>query len=57
MYDAMGGRNSMASWVAADPPLAAEDYTHFSPLGARKIAELFHEALIRDLAIYQRQQP
>ncbi len=57
MYDAMGGRNSMASWVAADPPLAAEDYTHFSPLGARKIAELFHEALIRDLATYQRQQP
>ena len=57
MYDAMGGRNSMVSWVEADPPLAAEDYTHFSPLGARKIAELFHEALLTDIALYQKSRP
>lgn len=45
MYKAMGGRNSMPSWVAANPPLASTDYVHFSPRGARIIAELFYEAL------------
>ncbi len=45
MYSAMGGRNSMPSWVAANPPLASTDYVHFSPRGARIIAELFYEAL------------
>lgn len=52
MYEAMGGKNSMASWVTADPPLAASDYTHFSPQGARKVGELFYSALIGDFAEY-----
>ncbi|MBL7938764.1 MAG: hypothetical protein JNL43_05340 [Flavobacteriales bacterium] len=52
MYEAMGGRNSMVSWVAADPPLAATDYTHFSPQGAKKVGELFYTALINDFAAY-----
>lgn len=53
MYEAMGGRNSMVSWVEADPPLAAPDYTHFSPAGAHKIGELFFHALIADHARYR----
>jgi len=48
MFEVMGGKNSMPSWVAADPPLAAPDYVHFTRQGARKIAELFHEALMKD---------
>lgn len=52
MYAAMGGRNSMVSWVQADPPLAADDYTHFSPQGARKVGELFYTALINEYAVY-----
>lgn len=52
MYAAMGGRNSMVSWVEADPPLAATDYVHFSPAGARKVGELFHAAFISDFADY-----
>jgi len=52
MYEAMGGRNSMVSWVTADPPLAATDYTHFSPQGAKKVGELFYTALINDFAGY-----
>ncbi|MBX2972071.1 MAG: hypothetical protein KF797_03120 [Flavobacteriales bacterium] len=52
MYEAMGGRNSMVSWVEADPPLAATDYTHFSPQGAKKVGELFFTALINDFAGY-----
>ena len=57
MYAAMGGRNSMVSWVEADPPLAATDYTHFSPQGARKVGELFWTAFINDLAAYHKQHP
>lgn len=52
MYEAMGGRNSMVSWVNADPPLAATDYTHFSPQGAKKVGELFYTAFINDFAAY-----
>ncbi len=52
MFEAMGGRNSMVSWVEADPPLAATDYTHFSPQGAKKVGELFYTALINDFASY-----
>ena len=54
LYDAMGGENSMVSWVTADPPLAATDYTHFSPPGAKKVGELFYTALINDFAAYHR---
>lgn len=50
MYEAMGGRGSMVSWVEADPPLAATDYTHFSPAGSKKIGELFYTALINEYA-------
>ncbi|MBL7930652.1 MAG: hypothetical protein JNL60_02055 [Bacteroidia bacterium] len=50
MYDAMGGRNSMASWV--EQKLAATDYTHFSPQGARKIATLFYSELIKEYNKY-----
>lgn len=54
MYEAMGGRNSMVSWVQAEPPLAADDYTHFSPIGARKVGELFYTALINEYAVYHK---
>jgi len=41
MYEVMGGKNSMPKWVKADPTLAGSDYIHFSPKGAKKIAEEF----------------
>jgi len=46
MYDCMGGKNSMVSWV--DQGMAATDYIHFSPAGARKIAVLLYSALMND---------
>lgn len=52
LYEAMGGRGSMVSWVEADPPLAATDYTHFSPAGSKKVGELFYTALINDYATW-----
>ena len=47
MYEVMGGKNSMPKWVNADPSLAASDYIHFTPLGAKKIGEEFYDNLIR----------
>lgn len=44
MYSAMGGENSMPSWVEKD--LAGPDYTHFTPYGAKFVAEMFYEAFI-----------
>ncbi len=45
-YKAMGGKNSMPSWVNADPPMAAKDFTHLSPRGARIVAEMIYNALV-----------
>ncbi len=53
MYEAMGGSQSMPTWVAADPPLAVQDYIHFSPRGARIVAELFYNALYESYAKYR----
>lgn len=45
MYEAMGGKGSMPSWVNADPPLASTDHIHFAPAGAKLVAEWFYEAI------------
>ncbi len=46
MFEVMGGKNSMVSWVSNDPPYAGPDYTHFTPAGARKVAELLSKAIL-----------
>lgn len=52
LYDCMGGRNSMVTWV--EKGIAAKDYIHFSPAGARKIATLLYSSLISDYNAYVR---
>ena len=52
LYEAMGGTNSMPSFVHSDPPLASKDYIHFNPLGANLVAELFHTALMPEYTNY-----
>lgn len=52
MYEAMGGYNSMPSWVNADPELARPDYVHFSAKGARLVANMFYNALIYEYNTY-----
>jgi len=42
LYSAMGGQNSMPSWVEAG--LAAKDYIHFSPKGASIASQMFFDA-------------
>ncbi len=55
MYKAMGGRNSMPSWVNADPPLASKDYTHFTTKGAKLVANMFYNALMLDYDEYRKE--
>ncbi len=55
-YQAMGGENSMPSWVFADPPLARKDFTHFTYKGSVVIAKMFYKALMRDFIKFQELQ-
>lgn len=55
LFEVMGGRNSMPGWVQSDPPLASPDYVHFTPNGARKVAGLFHNALMEDFEKFKTQ--
>jgi len=48
MYEAMGGRNSMPSWVFAEPSLATSDFVHLNERGARVLSEMFYNAFIHD---------
>ncbi|MBK9452038.1 MAG: hypothetical protein IPN95_21990 [Bacteroidetes bacterium] len=52
IYEAMGGHNSMITWVEAKPSLAAADYVHFSPGGAKIIAEAFIKSFMADYEAY-----
>lgn len=48
LYEAMGGQNSMISWVNNKPALANKDYTHFTPRGARLVGEMLYNAIIKE---------
>ena len=52
LYEAMGGRNSMPSFVHADPPLALTDYVHFTALGVNLVAEMFYNSLMAEYDRY-----
>jgi lysophospholipase L1-like esterase len=54
MYKAMGGKNSMPSWVFANPPLASKDFVHFNARGANIIANMFYNALMSEYANYKK---
>lgn len=51
MYKAMGGNNSMLAWV--EKGYAGEDYTHFTPSGARFVAEMFWKAFYYEYQNYK----
>jgi lysophospholipase L1-like esterase len=48
LYEAMGGKNSMISWVNNNPPQAEKDYTHFNPPGARVVGKMIYDALMEE---------
>ncbi len=55
-FEVMGGRNSMPSWVLANPPLAQKDFVHFSPLGAKIIGEMFYRSFMHEYDRYLERQ-
>ncbi|VAX16800.1 hypothetical protein MNBD_IGNAVI01-419 [hydrothermal vent metagenome] len=46
LFEAMGGENSMADWVNANPPLAYSDYIHFNTLGTKEEAEMLFKTIM-----------
>ncbi len=50
LYTAMGGQNSMSSWVSNN--LAAKDFTHFSTEGARYVSEMLYNTLMDEYQEY-----
>ncbi len=54
IFEAMGGENSMPSWVNAEPALASQDHTHFSVKGAKLISNMFYSALIVEYEEYKK---
>ncbi|MEN7546523.1 hypothetical protein AAG747_01300 [Rapidithrix thailandica] len=54
LFTAMGGQNSMISWVHAKAPLANKDYTHFTRRGAKLVGEMVYNALMADYAQFQK---
>ena len=53
LFSAMGGEGTMAKWIAADPPLGARDFIHFSPAGARIIANAIFDKLEEEFEIFK----
>ncbi len=54
LYEAMGGNNSMPSWVFAEPALASPDFVHFNHRGARIVAKMFCNALFSEYYAYKK---
>lgn len=53
MYEAMGGRGSMITWVKSKPALGSPDYIHFSQKGAEKIAGILYNSLMKEFDMYK----
>ena len=56
LYEAMGGENSMATFVHADPPLASTDYVHFTGTGINLVAEMFYNALMLEYQEFEQER-
>lgn len=52
IYEVMGGRNSMVQWVEGENRLAGSDYVHFTPGGAKLIAQKFINSFMEDYQAY-----
>lgn len=53
LFMAMGGENSMPSWVLREIPLANKDFIHFNKKGAELVGKMFLEALLKEAEAYK----
>lgn len=56
VFEVMGGSGSMAAWVESEPPLASADHIHFTPRGAKQIAELLRQSFQAEWTLWQNTQ-
>lgn len=56
IFEVMGGEDSMAAWVQSNPPLASSDHIHFTPAGAKQIAELLRQSIQAEWTLWQNTQ-
>lgn len=47
LFEAMGGKGTMAKWVRMNPPLGTMDYTHPTPAGGEVLGNVWFEAVMR----------
>lgn len=57
LYSAMGGWNSMLSWVHGNPQLAGADYVHFTPAGAARASRILMNAITKAYEYYLLRNP
>ncbi len=53
LYEAMGGTNSMASWLRGKNPLASKDGIHLNRRGGKKVADLLTKAIMKEYEAYK----
>lgn len=53
LQQAMGGENSMPSWVFSNPKLASKDFIHFTRNGGHIVAQMLYNAMMQDYNTYQ----
>lgn len=53
LFTAMGGENSMPSWVFAEPSLANKDFIHFNRKGGHIVSQMLYNAIIEEYHAYQ----
>jgi len=53
LFETMGGKGSMISWVERQPPLGNKDYVHYTPLGAEKVGNTFAQQFIKAIELNQ----
>lgn len=56
LYEAMGGAGSMIRWAGMNPPLAGQDYVHFTRRGATQAGELLTNSFLFCYRYYQFRQ-
>ena len=57
LFNKMGGRNAMVSWVSSTPALGSPDHIHFTSSGARVVAKLLYNDLIHDYRSFCKTNP
>lgn len=53
LYAAMGGENSMTTWVNSNPPLAGSDHIHFTYTGSNRASEMLWQGLMKAYELYK----